>query len=119
MVGTSKDRIIKIIDQMTDEERLKQGITEAIRSGSDLTKDSSRKEYLTKFAYYQLQLCQNVSILEPYTVPTLDQMMDNNQTILSYLLRQLNQTMTTEDPLLFDFKAPLEFEIILLKDTQM
>ena len=119
MAGESKGRIIKIVDQTMEEEKMKQGITAAILAGKDLKKESVKKEYLMKLAHYQLQLCQNVSILEPYVIPILEQVMDNNQTILSYLLQQQNQTMTSEDPLLFDFKAPLEFEIILLKDSQM
>lgn len=91
----------------------------AIIGGKDLTKASLKKEYLKKFQFQQLQLCKSVSILEPYLLPSMEQMMDNEQTLLSFLLQQQNQTMTTMDPTLFDFKSPLEFELILIRDAQM
>ena len=113
-----KPRIIKLVDQTSDEQKIKEATSLAIINGKDIKKHSLRKEYLKKYTFHQMQLCKNVSVLEPCTLPQLDQIMDNDQTILSFLLQQQNQTMMTEDPLLFDFKAPLEFEIILLKDSQ-
>ena len=117
MLGTCKSRIVKLIDQTNDAEKIKQGTTLAMISGKDLVKDSLKKEYLRKYTYQQLKLCQEVSSLEPFILPTCEQLMDNDQTLLSFLLKQQNQTMATENPLIFDFKAPLEFEIMLIKDS--
>ena len=108
-----------MIDQVSDEEKVRVGTAMAIISGKDLTKASLKKEYLKKFQFQQLQLCKSVSVLEPYILPTMEQMVDNDQTLLSFLLQQQNQTMTTTDPALFDFKSPLEFELILIRDAQM
>ena len=118
LAGDCKPRVIKIFDQTTDEEKIKQGTTEAIIKGKDMTKESLKKEYLNQYNHQQLQLCRTVSILEPFIIPELEHMIDMEQTVLSFLLKQQNQTMTTENPVLFDFKAPLEFEIILLQDAQ-
>ena len=107
-----------MVDQTSDEQKMREATSLAIINGKDLKKQSLRKEYLKKYAFHQIQLCKNVSVLEPCALPQVDQIMDNEQTILSFLLQQQNQTMMTEDPLLFDFKAPLEFEIVLLKDSQ-
>ena len=117
LVGDCKARIIKLIDQSDDAARIKEGTTSAIINGKDMAKDSLKKEYLRKFQYYQLQLCRQISILEPHIFPTMEQMMDMDQSLISFLMKQQNQTMTAEEPLIFDFKVPLEFEIILLKDT--
>ena len=107
-----------MVDQTSDDQKLREATALAIINGKDIKKQSLKKEYLKKYAFYQLQLCKKVSVLEPFTFPQADQIMDNEQTILSFLLQQQNQTMMTEDPLLFDFKAPLELELVLLKDTQ-
>ena len=104
---------------MSDQDIIKQGTTRAIINGQDLKKDSLKREYLKKWAFYQLQLCREVSVLEPFLLPSMDHIMDSEQTLLSYLLQQQNQTMTTDNPLLFDFKAPLEFEIVLLNDAHV
>ena len=106
-----------MVDQSKDAERIKAGVTAAIINGKDIAKESLKKEFLKKYQYHQLQLCQKISTLEPHILPTLEQMMDNDQTLLSFIMKQQNQTMTAEDPLIFDFKVPLEFEIILLKDS--
>lgn len=113
-----KPRVIKLVDQTSDDQKLREATALAIINGKDIKKQSLKKEYLKKYAYYQLQLCKKVSVLEPFTFPQAEQIMDTEQTILSFLLQQQNQTMMTNDPLLFDFKAPLELEIVLLKDSQ-
>ena len=115
----SRARIFKLIDQVNDEDKVRVGTAMAIIGGKDLTKASLKKEYLKKFHFQQLQLCKSVSVLEPYLLPSMEQMMDNEQTLLSFLLQQQNQTMTTTDPTLFDFKSPLELELILIRDAQM
>ena len=117
LTGDCKARIIKLVDQSKDAERIKAGITAAIINGKDMAKESLKKEFLKKYQFHQLQLCQKISILEPHILPTLEQMADNDQTLLSFIMKQQNQTMTAENPLIFDFKVPLEFEIILLKDS--
>ena len=119
LTGGCKARIVKLVDQSKDTMRIKEGITAAIINGKDMTKDSLKKEFLKKYQFHQLQLCHKVSMLEHHILPTLEQMMDNDQTLLSFIMKQQNQTMTAEDPLIFDFKVPLEFEIILLKDSLM
>ena len=91
----------------------------AKKAGCEMVKNSTKKEYLKNFDFQQLQLCKDVSILEPFDVPSLEQMMDADQTFWSFLLNNQNQTMVTENPILFDFKAPLELEIMLLRDSQM
>ena len=118
LLGNCKARIVKLVDQQPDFERIKQGVTSAIIAGKDLAKESSKKEFLKMYALQQLHLFKKVSIAEPFILPTLDQMMDNEQSILSFILKQQNQSMTSQNPLLFDFKAPLEFELILVKDSQ-
>ena len=117
-INKYKPRIIKLMDQTSDDQKLREATALAIINGKDIKKQSLKKEYLKKYAFHQLQLCKKVSVLEPFIFPQEDQIMDNEQTILSFLLQQQNQTMMTNDPLLFDFKAPLELEIVLLKDTQ-
>ena len=112
-----KAQVIRLIDQTSDEELLKQAVTKAIINGKDLVKETLKKEFLMKFKYKQLMLCKDVSLLEPFSFPDSEQVMDNDQTVLSFLLKQQNRTMTTDNPLLFDFKAPLELEMVLLKDT--
>ena len=115
---SQKARIFKLIDQKSDEEKIQQGIQVANRVGMKLNKKSARKEYLKMFLFQQLQLCKNVSVLEPYDLPPWEQIMDNDQTFLSFLMNNQNQTMTSGNPILFDFKAPLELEIMLLRDSQ-
>lgn len=112
-----KAQVVRLIDQTSEEEQVKQAVTQAIINGKDLPKETLKKEFLMKFKHKQLLLCKNVSILEPYSFPEMEQMMDNDQTVLSFLLKQQNRTLTTDNPLLFDFKAPLELEMVLLKDT--
>lgn len=107
------------MDQKSDEEKVCQAIDLAKAAGTELNKKSTKKEYLKTFAFQQLQLCKNVSILEPYDLPTWEQMVDSEQTFLSFLMTNQNQTMATNNPILFDFKAPLELEILLLRDAQM
>lgn len=84
-----------------------------------MNKNSTKKEYLKKLAFQQLSLCKSVSILEPFAIPTWEQMLDDEQTFLSFLLNNQNQAIAMENPILFDFKAPLELEIMLLRDSQM
>ena len=107
------------MDQKSDEDRIKQGRKAAKMAGTKLSKNSTKKEYLKKFAFQQMQLCKNVSILEPFALPSWEQMMDSEQTFLAFLMNNQNQTMATDNPLLFDFKAPLEMEIIFVRDAQM
>lgn len=116
-MGDCKARIIKLVDQSEDSVRIKEGTTATIINGKDMAKESLKKEYIKKFHYHQLQLCREISTLEPYILPTMEQMMDMDQTLISFLMKQQNQTMTADEPLIFDFKVPLEFEIILLKDS--
>lgn len=104
---------------MSEEDKLKMGTTTAMINGKNLKKDSVKREYLKKLAFYQLQLCREVSVLEPFILPSMEHVMDSEQTLLSYLLQQQNHTLTSDNPLLFDFKAPLQFEILLLNDAQM
>ena len=118
-MGNCVARLVKLVDQQPDSEKIKQGVTAAIIAGKDLAKDSLKKNYLRLHAWQQLQLCKQVSTLEPFILPNLDQMMDNDQSILSYILQQQNHSITDQDPMLVDFKAPLEFEMILIKDSQM
>lgn len=114
-----KARILKLVDQSSDEELLEQGKLLAEKEGIELSKNSIKKEYLKQLAFQKLQLCKKVSILEPFTLPSWEQMMDPEQTFLAFLMNNQNQTMATDNPILFDFKAPLELEIVFLKDAQM
>lgn len=82
-------------------------------------KKSTRKEFLKTLEFQQLQLCKNVSVLEPFVLPSWEQMVDADQTFLAFLMNNQNQTMATNDPILFDFKAPLELELLLIRDSQM
>lgn len=91
----------------------------AKQTGTEMTKQSMKKEYLKLFAYQQLQLCKDVSALEPFALPSWEQMMDTDQTLWSFLMNNQNQTMATKNPILFDLKAPLELEVRLLRDAQM
>ena len=115
----AKARIFKLVDQVSDEDKVRLGTSLAIISGKDMKKESMKKEYLKKYQFHQLQLCKEVSKLEPYLLPKMEQMMDNDQTLLAFLMQHQNQTMTTSHPALFDLKTPLEFEMILLRDSQM
>lgn len=117
--GHQKARIFKVIDQVSDADKIKQGMDLARKAGAEMDKSSVKKEYLKMFSFHQLKLCKNVSILEPYDIPSWEQMMDSDQTFWSFLMNNQNQTMVTENPMLFDFKAPLELEIRLLRDSQM
>ena len=103
---------------MASEEKVIQGTTLAIINGSGMVKMSAKKEYLKKFEFQQLKLCQQISVLEPFEIPSWDQMADNDQTLLSFLMKQQNQSMMTNDSMLFDFKAPLELEVVFLRDSQ-
>ena len=87
--------------------------------GFDLNKGSVKKEYLKQLEFQQLQFCKEVSVLEPFTLPTLELTMDKDQSFVAFILKQQNRTMWSEHPVLLDFKAPLELEIILLRDAQM
>ena len=114
-----KPRIFKLIDQKSDDEKIRQAMEAAAESGADLSKNSTKKEYLKNLEFQQLKLCEKVSVLEPYALPTREQMIDADQSFMSFLMNNQNKTMSTDTPILFDFKAPLELEIMLLKDVQM
>lgn len=107
------------MDQQSEDEKVKQGMEFANTAGVQLSKNSVKKEYLKTLEFQQLQICKNVSVLEPYALPLWEQMMDSDQTFLAFLMNNQNQTMATKNPILFDFKAPLELEIMLLRDAQM
>ena len=91
----------------------------AIKNGSEMVKNSTKKEYLKMYEFQQLKLCKNVSVLEPFELPSWEQMMNADQSVISFLMHNQNKTMATNNPILFDFKAPLETEIRLLRDAQM
>ena len=114
-----KAKIFKLVDQQSEADKIQQGVDLAKAAGLELNKNSAKKEYLKRVAFQQLKLCKSVSILEPFAIPTWEQMYDDDQTFLSFLLSNQNQAIATENPLLFDFKAPLELEIMLLRDSQM
>ena len=114
-----QDRIVKLVDQYTDEDKIRMGMHMAQKEGLELVKKSAKKEYLKMFEFQQLKLCKNVSSLEPFAIPTWEQMMDGDQSVISFLLNNQNQSMTMDNPILFDFKAPLEMEIRLMRDAQM
>lgn len=115
----NKAKLFHLVDQSTDEERLRQSTALAIIAGKDMTKQSQKKELLKKFSFQQLQLCKNVSILEPYEIPSMDQLPSREQTIISFLLQQQNQKMMLEKSSMIDFKSPIEIDLILLRDNQM
>ena len=114
-----KPRVFKLVDQKSDEEKIRQGMELAAKTGTKFSKNSTRKEYLKILEYQQMRLCKNVSALEPFSMPTKDQMVDSDQTFISFLMKNQNQTISTDAPILFDFKAPLEIELMLLKDVQV
>ena len=114
-----KAKIFKLVDQQSEADKIQQGMDLAKAAGLELNKNSAKKEYVKRVAFQQLKLCKSVSILEPFAIPTWEQMYDDDQTFLSFLLSNQNQAIATENPLLFDFKAPLELEIMLLRDSQM
>lgn len=110
--------MFKLIDQKSDDEKVQQGLEMAKQAGLEMNKKSMKKDYLKMLAFQQLQLCKSVSILDPFDLPPWEQVMDPDQTFLSFLLANQHQTLVMDNPILFDFKAPLEMEIMLLRDAQ-
>ena len=106
------------MDQTSDISKLKQAESLASEHGHPITKDSQRRMFFRQFRYHQLQLCQELTILKDYDLPEVAHIPDNDTTLTTFLLKQQNQTITAERPVLLDFKAPIEIELLLLKDIQ-
>ena len=104
---------------MGENARLKRAVAIADNAGTPMTKESQKKRFLREMQYHQLQLAKEVSILDPYEAPEKHEVPDIEMTLLAYLLRQQNQTLMSDKPVLLDFKAPLEIDLILLNDLQV
>ena len=111
--------MFKLVDQTTDEEIIEMGCGMAAQNGFRITKDSQKKAFLKQYQFHQLQLCKDLMVMQQLELPVMDQIPDNDKTLLAFLLKQQNRTMTTDSPILLDFKAPLELDLILLKDIQL
>ena len=114
-----KARVFKLIDQTSDDDIIEIGCGIAAQNGFQMTRESQKKAFLKQYQFHQMQLCQDLAVLQQLELPTMDQIPDNDKTLLAFLLKQQNRTMTTDSPVLLDFKAPLELELILLKDIQL
>ena len=106
------------MDQTSELSKMKQAERLASEAGTPLVKESQKKEYLRQFHYHQLQLCQQISILKDYDLPKVDEVPDNEASFMTFLLKQQNKTIASTRPVLLDFKAPIELELLLLKDIQ-
>ena len=111
--------MFKLIDQTSDDDIIEIGCGIAAQNGFQMTRESQKKAFLKQYQFHQMQLCQDLAVLQQLELPTMDQIPDNDKTLLAFLLKQQNRTMTTDSPVLLDFKAPLELELILLKDIQL
>ena len=112
-------RLFQIVDQMSDQAKIKQAKLEANKKGLEISKESEIKEFLKQYKCHQIDACKKLAILQKFDFPSLEQMVDDHTTLLNFLMRQQNQTMMTDRPALLDFKAPLEFELRFLDERQM
>ena len=114
-----KARVFKLVDQTSDDDIIARGCSIAAQNGLQMNRESQKKAFLRQYQFHQLQLCKDLAVLQQLELPSMDHIPDNDKTLLAFLLKQQNRTMTTDSPVLLDFKAPLELELILLKDIQV
>ena len=114
-----KPRVFQVVDQMSDEQKIAQAVKLAAESGLALTKDSQKKEYLKQLKYHQMQICSEAPNMADYDFPSQEQVVSQDSTLTAFLMKQQHQSMLTDRPVILDFKAPLEMDLVFLQDHQL
>ena len=113
-----KPRIFYLGDQSNDQHRLLKARAIVEQAGGKLDKESLVKEYLRRFKVHQFEICKKIPGMQDFEFPTYENLEDKDTALLTFLMKQQNKTLLTDRPILLDFKAPLEIDLIFLNDAQ-
>ena len=108
-----------IKDHRTDEDIIEKSYPQIREAGASLSTAEARASFLQEYKIAKLKLIANLKIFSDYVVVNDDQVPTEETTLASWLIEHQSKLLTTDTGAFLDFRAPIEFEALLVSDELM
>ena len=112
-------RIFWSKDHQTDEEIIEEVYPAIRHANTSLNTVAVRNKLIRDYRKAKLELIAESPNLQGYELVQDDQMPTDNMSLATWLVRNQTKVMTSERMVFMDFKAPLEFEAVLVPKSAM
>ena len=105
-----------MLDHQDDATIIEMATPELRKVGASLYSQESRNAFLSQYKKAKLDLIVKNPLFGAYELVNEDQRPTKDTTLASWLIRNQAKAMTSEKMIFIDFRAPIEWEALLVSD---
>ena len=113
------NRIFAMLDHQDDATIIEMATPDLRKAGVSLHSQESRKTFLAQYKKAKLDLIVKNPLFGAYELVNEDQRPTKDTTLASWLIRNQAKAMASEKMVFIDFRAPIEWEALLVSDDVM
>ena len=108
-----------MMDHQDDATLLEEAKSDLAKVNITLGSNESRKAFLTQYKRAKLELIAKSPFFTDYEIVNDDQMPSSDTTLAAWLIRNQSKAIAANKTVFIDFRAPIEWEVLLVSDDVM